>query len=52
MNEEHNRWDEQHRTACVDCNDLWLDEAREMQLEAELDAMLADDELANEIERA
>lgn len=50
--EPHNLSDEKHRRVCKDCYGDWLDHMREMTVEAEIDEMIANEELAREIEVA
>lgn len=50
--EKHTRWDEEHRKVCEQCYADWYDEQQAMARDAELDAMLNDEDLANEIEIA
>ena len=50
-NEEyHTRWEEEHRKACTECYSDWYDEQQAMARDAELDEMMADEELAHELE--
>lgn len=37
--DQHTRWDEDHRSICTDCYSDWLDACMDMQRDAELDAM-------------
>lgn len=50
--EVHSRLDEDHRSVCEDCYSDWLDHMQEMTIEAEIDEMIANEELAQEIEVA
>lgn len=35
---KHTRWDIEHREICGECYQEWLDEAREMELDAAMEA--------------
>lgn len=44
MEDEHTRWDEEHRKICVDCYSAWLDECYDMARDAQIDAMIEREE--------
>lgn len=52
VEEYHSRFDQDHRLVCTDCYADWHDFMSEAAAESELDEMLADEELAHEIEVA
>lgn len=42
--DEHSRWDGEHRLVCEDCYAAWYDECYDMAQDAKIDAMIESEE--------